>query len=380
MEETQRSQQQFQDRKHVSRVNGCTDILELLSKAKVEYERSCQSIPKHLTVEELFGTSLPKENSTAPMSNPERIEKIDTSCREHNLLLPFSFEQSTVIHQPLGKLDAPSLKHNSLTLLPQECVPSVLTSSPSVLQPEVNKVSNYNVHLSPILNSTLATEAPCGPVLQNINANNNVMQVMQQTTKPVPSLVNQPLCDMNHGTQNLSSGQNQFLGSMTLPNTGDVSNTSLSSVDFLQKLRLTPQHDQMQQSLIKPPVAPNAAAAISQLATPDCFKESHNKTVLYLPKVLSKANQVASTQFATTSTTIASSVLLSPSVFQQSTMKSSEIENKVGSLSPVILGTDVQMLSSAVLSRSQLQQTLIHLIKVELLSHNIYLLLNLFSE
>ncbi|XP_034293132.1 mRNA-decapping enzyme 1A [Pantherophis guttatus] len=420
-EETQRSQQQFQDRKHVSRVNGCTDILELLSKAKVEYERnqksdlisgtqergnltktenteaseyetpvlqvqdhSCQSIPKHLTVEELFGTSLPKENSTAPMSNPERIEKTDTSCREHNLLLPFSFEQSTVIHQPLGKLDAPSLKNNSLTLLPQECVPSVLTSSPSVLQPEVNKVSNYNVHLSPILNSTLATEAPCGPVLQNINANNNVTQVMQQTTKQIPSLVNQTLCDMNHGTQNVSSGQNQFLGSMTLPNTGDASNTSLPSVDLLQKLRLTPQHDQMQQSLIKTPVAPNAASAISQLATPDCFKESHIKQQALTckvihpyqvtqqnkepetfpnPKVLSKANQVASTQFATTATTIAPSVLLSPSVFQQSTMKSSEMENKVGSPSPVTLGTDVQTLPPAVLSRSQLQQTLIHLIK-----------------
>ncbi|XP_015671691.1 mRNA-decapping enzyme 1A, partial [Protobothrops mucrosquamatus] len=38
-EETQRSQQQLQDRKNVSRVNGCTDILELLSKAKDEYER-----------------------------------------------------------------------------------------------------------------------------------------------------------------------------------------------------------------------------------------------------------------------------------------------------------------------------------------------------
>ncbi|XP_070594616.1 mRNA-decapping enzyme 1A isoform X2 [Erythrolamprus reginae] len=382
-EETQRSQQQFQDRKHVSRVNGCTDILELLSKAKVEYERSCQSIPKHLTVEELFGTSLPKENSTAPMSNPERIEKTDTSCREHNLLLPFSFEQSTVIHQPLGKLDGPSLKNNSLTLLPQECVPSVLTSSSSVLQPEVNKISNYNTHLSPIFNSTLATEAPCGPVLQNINANNNVTQVMQQTTKQIPSLVNQPLCDMNHGTQNISSGQNQFLGTMTLPNTGDASNTSLPSVDLLQKLRLTPQHDQMQQSLIKPPGAPNAASAVSQLATPDCFKESHIKQQALTgkaihpyqvtqqnkepesfpnPKMLSKANQVASTQFATTATTIAPSVLLSPSVFQQSTMKSSEIENKVGSPSPVPLGTD-QTLPPAVLSRSQLQQTLIHLIK-----------------
>ncbi|XP_042306955.1 mRNA-decapping enzyme 1A isoform X2 [Sceloporus undulatus] len=421
-EETQRSQQLLQDRGKVSRINGCTDILEMLSKAKVEYERNqkgdlicgtqqstnptkaenaessehglsvlqvqdhpCQSIPKHLTVEELFGTSLPKEQSAVPYTNPETAEKTDTLCREHSLLLPFSFEQSTVIHQPLGKLDCPGFKSNSSTLLPQECVPPLLIASSSVSQPEVNKASSYTAQLSPILISSVAADTPCAQMLQNMSTNNNIMQVMQQAVKQVSPLVNQSLSDMNHGPQNRTPGQNQFLTSLSATNTGDTSNPPLPNKDLLQKLRLTSQHDQMQQSLNKTSVAPTSSSAMSQLATPDCFKESHNKqqplTNKIIPsvqvaqqnkeletfphhKALSKANQVASPQFAAATTTMVPSVLLSPSMFQQSAMKSSEAENKVCSSSPLTVGAvDVQTFPPTVLSRSQLQETLIHLIK-----------------
>ncbi|XP_044307202.1 mRNA-decapping enzyme 1A isoform X1 [Varanus komodoensis] len=419
-EETQRSQ--LQDRRSISKINGCTDILEMLSKAKVEYERvrknqksdlicgtpqtanptktenaetsehgssvlqmqdhPCQSIPKHLTVEELFGTSVPKEHTTVPYSSPETTEKIDIACREHSLLLPFSLEQSTVIHQSLGKLDTPNLRSNSGTLLPQDCVPPLLIASPLVSQPEQNKVSNYTVPLSPVLNSALATEAPCVQMLQSLNTNNNIKQVMHQTAKQVTPLVNQPSTDMNHGPQTITPGQNQFLTSLAAANTGDASNTPLPNMDLFQKLRLTPQHDQMQQPLSKTPVAPNSTPSISQLATPDCFKESHIKQPTVTGKMIppvqvtqqskeletfpnSKAlPKVASPQFATATTTMTPSVLLSPSVFQQSAMKSSEMENKVGSSSPLTLGAvEVQTLPPTVLSRSQLQETLIHLIK-----------------
>ncbi|XP_053154338.1 mRNA-decapping enzyme 1A isoform X1 [Hemicordylus capensis] len=421
-EESQRSQQLSQDRKSPSRTNGCSenrsiDILEMLSKAKVEYERNqksdfncgtqqslnpmkienmetsehgssmlqqqdhpCPSIHKHLTVEELFGTSLPKEHVSVSYSNPERTEKLqnDISCREHNLLLPFSFEQSTVIHQPVGKLDSPNFKNNSSTLLPQECVPPLLIAPPSASQPEINKTANYAVQLSPILNSALATETPSAQILQTMNTNNNIMQVIQQASKQISPLVNQPPSEMNHGPQNLTASQNQFITSLAATNAGDASNTSLPNMDLLQKLRLTPQHDQMQQSLNKTPIT------VSQLATPDCFKESHTKQQVLTakmlpsvqatqqskeldtfphPKALSKASQVASPQFATATTTMTPSVLLSPSVFQQSVMKS-EMENKVSSSSPLTLGAmDVQTLPPTVLSRSQLQETLIHLIK-----------------
>ncbi|XP_048346124.1 mRNA-decapping enzyme 1A [Sphaerodactylus townsendi] len=418
-EEAQRSQ----DRTSPRRTNGCSenksiDILEMLSKAKVEYDRtqnndlscgmqpstkaenmetsevgssvlqmqdhSCPSIHKHLTVEELFGTSMPKDSPPVPYPNPERTEKLqnDASCRDHNFLLPFSFEQSTVIHQPLGKLDGPSFKSGSCTLLQQECVPPLLIAPPPVSQPEITKASNYTVQLSPVVNSASVVEAPSVPALPSLHTNNNIMQVMQQATKQVSPLGNQLPSDMNHGPPNLTPSQNHFITSLAAANT-DTSNVTLPNMNLLKKLRLTPQHDQIQQSLSKTPVAPNFSSAVNQLATPDCFKESLIKQQALTgkmlpptqttqqgkepetfahPKTLSKANQVSSPQVVPATTTMASSVLLSPSVFQQSSMKPSEMESKVGSSSPLPLG-DVQTLPPTVLSRSQLQETLIHLIK-----------------
>uniref|UniRef100_A0A672KJV0 5'-(N(7)-methylguanosine 5'-triphospho)-[mRNA] hydrolase n=1 Tax=Sinocyclocheilus grahami TaxID=75366 RepID=A0A672KJV0_SINGR len=63
------------DRGLSGRTNGCvqsrpTDILELLSKAKEEYQRSGHSVVKQITVEELFGSSIPKE---APQSTSSTV-------------------------------------------------------------------------------------------------------------------------------------------------------------------------------------------------------------------------------------------------------------------------------------------------------------------
>lgn len=238
-------------------------------------------------MEELFGTSLPKEHSAVPYSKPEKTEKLqnDTSCREHNLLLPFSFEHSAVIHQPLGKLDCPNFKSTSCTLLSQECVPPLLIAPSSVSQPEINKGSNHTVQLSPILNSALTTEASSAQTLHSVNAN-NIMQVMQQAAKQMSPLVNQPLSEMNHGPQNLTPCQNQFISALAPANTADASSTPLPNMDLLQKLRLTPQHDQIQSSHNKTSVAPNFPSGVSQLATPDCFKEFHAKQQSLTGKML----------------------------------------------------------------------------------------------
>lgn len=99
---------------------------------------------------------------------------------------------------------------------------------------------------------------------------------MQQTTKQASPLGSQPPSDTNHGPQNLTPSQNHFITSLAAANT-EASNVTLPNVDLLQKLRLTPQHDQMQQSLSRTSVAPNFSSAVKQLATPDCFKESHIK-------------------------------------------------------------------------------------------------------
>ncbi|NXG36644.1 DCP1A enzyme, partial [Dromaius novaehollandiae] len=440
-QEAQRSQQVCHDRKSPSRTNGCSenrpiDILEMLSKAKDEYERNqisdlsivsssgiqqnanpskpestetseqatslqmqdqpFQSRQKHLTLEELFGTSVPKEQAAVPYPTPERMEKSqpDTSAREQgSLLLPFSFDQSTVIHQPLGKSESPGVKTSTNALNQQECLTPMLIPPASVSQPDVKNVSSYSVRLSPVLNLASTMEAAPAQMLPGLKQNNSIMQVMQQAAKQISPLVNQPPSEVNHAPQNLMAGQSQFIPPLTSTNTGTVSNTPHTSVDLLQKLRLTPQHDQMQQqSVPKASLTPNASASVGQLATPESFKESHSKPsplnskiisplqvfcgflytvqqnkeseVFPQPKTLSKASQVAPPQFVTTTTTVTPSILLSPSVFQQSVTKTTEGDNKASSSSPLTLGTtEIQTLPPTVLSRSQLQEALIHLIK-----------------
>ncbi|XP_074862180.1 mRNA-decapping enzyme 1A isoform X3 [Carettochelys insculpta] len=432
-QEAQRSQQASHDRKSPSRTNGCSenkpiDILEMLSKAKDEYERtqindlsiisssgmqqnanslktesmetseqasstlqmqdqSFQSTHKHLTVEELFGTSLPKEQPAALYHSPDKMEKLqaDAAGREHNLLFPFSLEPSAVPHQPLGKPESTSVKTNGTTSNQQECVTPMLIAPASVLQPDIKSVSNYTVQLSPILNSASATETPSAQILPGLNSNSNMMQVTHQTAKQISPLMNQQPSDINNVSQNLIAGQNQFIAPLVATNIANVSNTPLPNVDLLQKLRLTPQQDQIQQSLSKTTMTPSSSSTISQLATPESFKESHIKPaslsskiitplqtiqqnrepeVFSQPTSLPKASHVAPPQFVTATTTVNPSILLSPSVFQQSATKSTEMENKASSSSPLTLGaTEIQTIPPTVLSRSQLQETLIHLIK-----------------
>uniref|UniRef100_A0A8C8RLL8 5'-(N(7)-methylguanosine 5'-triphospho)-[mRNA] hydrolase n=1 Tax=Pelusios castaneus TaxID=367368 RepID=A0A8C8RLL8_9SAUR len=429
-QEAQRSQQVSHDRNSPSRTNGCSenkaiDILEMLNKAKDEYERNqindlniisssgmqqnanptktenmetseqtsstlqmqgqpFQSTHKHLTVEELFGTSLPKEQQAVPYPNPDRMEKLqaDTSGREHNLLLPFSLEQSTVTHQPLGRPESPSVRTNASTLNQQECISPMHMTPASVLQPDIKNGANYTVQLSPVLNASSTTEAPSAQTLPNRNPNCNMIQVMQQAVKQMSPLMNQPPSDLNHVPQNLIAGQSQFIAPLATTNTGNTSNAPLPNVDLLQKLRLTPQQDQMQQSLSKTTMAPSILSAFSQLATPESFKESHIKPASLSSKIITSLQtiqqnkepevfpqrkalpKVAPPQFVTTTTTVTPSILLSPSVFQQSAPKSTEIENKASPSSPLTLGaTEIQTIPPTVLSRSQLQETLIHLIK-----------------
>ncbi|KAL2299653.1 hypothetical protein Nmel_012498 [Mimus melanotis] len=430
-QEAQRSHQVSQDRKSPSRTNGCNenrpiDILEMLSKAKDEYERNqisdlsiisssgmqqnsnlpkpestepseqksslqvqeqpFQSRQKHLTLEELFGTSVQKEQPAASYPNPERMEKLqtDASAREqHSLLLPFSFDQSPVMQQSLGKSESPSVKPSANQ---QDCLTPMMIPPPSVSQPDMKNVSSYSVRLSPVLNSASTMEAASAQMLPGLKQGNSIIQVMQQAAKPISPLVNQPPSEVNHAPQNLMAGQSQLIAPLTTANTGTVSNASHTSVDLLQKLRLTPQHDQThQQSLTKTPLTPNMSASVGQLATPESFKESHSKPsalnskiisplqtvqqnkepeVFPQPKTLSKASQVAPPQFVTATTTVTPSVLLSPSVFQQSATKATEVENKASSSSPLTLGTtEIQTTPPTVLSRSQLQEALIHLIK-----------------
>ncbi|XP_032146113.1 mRNA-decapping enzyme 1A [Sapajus apella] len=428
-EETRRSQQAARDKQSPSQANGCSDhrpidILEMLSRAKDEYERnqmgdsnisspglqpsthlsnlgstetleetpsgpqdkSAPSGHKHLTVEELFGTSLPKEQPAVVGLDSEEVERLpgDASQKEPSSFLPFPFEQSGGTPQS-ETLGVPSAHHS---VQPEITTPVLITPA-SITQSNEKHAPSYTIPLSPVLSPTLPAEAPTTQVPPSLPRNSTMMQAVKTTPRQRSPLLNQPVPELSHAS--LIANQSPFRAPLNVTNTAG---TSLPSVDLLQKLRLTPQHDQIQtQPLGKGAMVASFAPVAGQLATPESFIEPPSKAaaaraaapaslsnmvlaplqsmqqnqdpeVFVQPKVLSSAIPVAGAPLVTATTTAVSSVLLAPSVFQQTAARSSDLERKASSPSPLTVGTpENQRKPSIILSKSQLQDTLIHLIK-----------------
>ncbi|XP_060017566.1 mRNA-decapping enzyme 1A isoform X2 [Lagenorhynchus albirostris] len=388
-EETRRSQQAARDKQSPSQANGCSDhrpidILEMLSRAKDEYERSAPSGHKHLTVEELFGTSLPKEQPTVLGLDSEEVEKLpgDASQKEPSSFLPFSFEPGGAPQSE--NLGVHPAAHHSVQ--PEVTTPVLITPA-SITQSSEKQAPSYTIPLHPVLSPTLPAEASTGQAPPSLPRNTTMMQAVKTTPRQRSPLLSQPVPELSHTS--LTASQSPFRAPLSVTNTAG---TSLPSVDLLQKLRLTPQHDQIQtQSLGKGAVAPSFSAAAGQLATPESFIEPPTKTaaarasaslsnmvlaplqsmqqnqdpeVFAQPMMLSSAIPVAGPPLVPATTSAVSSVLLSPSVFQQTVTRSSDLERKASSPSPLTVGTsENQRKPSIILSKSQLQDTLIHLIK-----------------
>ncbi|XP_052045935.1 mRNA-decapping enzyme 1A isoform X4 [Apodemus sylvaticus] len=369
-EETRRSLQAARDKQSPSQANGCSeqrpiDILEMLSRAKDEYERSAPSGHKHLTVEELFGTSLPKEQPTATGLESEDTDKLlgEAPQKEPNSFLPFPFEQSGGAPQS-ENLGVHSAAHH--TVQPEASAPVLITPA-SIAQSGDKHPPSYTLPLSPGLSPTLPTEAPTtqGPHLPR---NSTMMQAVKTTPRQKSPLLNQPVPELSHSS--LIASQSPFRAPVSRAH---PAGTALPSVDLLQKLRLTPQHDQIQaQPLGKGAMAPNFSSAAGQLATPESFIEPSSKTVAARAAasaslsnvVLAPTLQIAGPSLVTATTAAVSSVLLSPSVFQQTVPRSTDLERKASSPSPLTVGTpENRRKPSIILSKSQLQDTLIHLIK-----------------
>uniref|UniRef100_A0A8C9HCT3 5'-(N(7)-methylguanosine 5'-triphospho)-[mRNA] hydrolase n=1 Tax=Piliocolobus tephrosceles TaxID=591936 RepID=A0A8C9HCT3_9PRIM len=407
-EETRRSQQAALDKQSPSQANGCSDhrpidILEMLSRAKDEYERnqmgdsnisspglqpstqlsnlgstetleetpsgsqdkSAPSGHKHLTVEELFGTSLPKEQPAVVGLDSEEVERLpgDASQKEPNSFLPFPFEQSGGAPQS-ETLGVPSAAHHSVQ--PEITTPVLITPA-SITQSNEKHAPTYTIPLSPVLSPTLPSEAPTTQVPPSLPRNSTMMQVVKTTPRQRSPLLNQPVPELSHA--GLIASQSPFRAPLNVTNTAG---TSLPSVDLLQKLRLTPQHDQIQtQPLGKGAMVASFSPAAGQLATPESFIEPPSKTAAAraaasasLSNMVLAPLQVAGAPLVTATTTAVSSVLLAPSVFQQTVTRSSDLERKASSPSPLTIGTpESQRKPSIILSKSQLQDTLIHLIK-----------------
>nr|XP_036850821.1 mRNA-decapping enzyme 1A isoform X2 [Manis javanica] len=390
-EETRRSQQAAQDKQSPSQANGCSDqrpidILEMLSRAKDEYERSAPSGHKHLTVEELFGTSLPKDQPSTVGLDSE-VEKLpgDVSQKEPSSFLPFSFEPSGGAGAPPSEnLSVHPAAHHSV----QPDVPApVLITPASITQAHDKQAPGYTIPLRPVLSPTLPAEAPAAQIAPSLPRNTTMIQAVKTTPRQRSPLLSQPVPELSHAS--LTTSQSPFRAPLNVTN---AAGASLPGVDILQKLRLTPQHDQIQtQSLGKGALAASFSAAAGQLATPESFTEPPPKAaaarapaslsnvvlvplqsmqqnqdpeVFAQPKVLPTAIPAAGPTLAAPATLSVSSVLLSPSVFQQTVTRSVEPERKASSPSPLPVGTpENQRKPSVILSKSQLQDTLIHLIK-----------------
>ncbi|XP_053576721.1 mRNA-decapping enzyme 1A [Bombina bombina] len=376
---------------HIGSVTSCsqkntnlmkTDSLETMEHSiQHTQDKTLQMGQKHLTVEELFGTSLPKEQPSSSYPNIEMTEKRHFDLGGHNAFLPFSCEQSKKQPPTIVKAKPATFNLSASDFSQLSCMTPVLIPQGSVSQPDSQTVSNYPVRLSPSLCLTSTSDVLSTSVPLASSNTTGMMQVIQTAVKQVPSLMSQPVSDPSSAPHN-----RQFLTHLATMNNPGVSTTSHSSAELLQKLKLTPHHDPPQALPInKTTIAPKFSS-VSQLATPESFKGNQMKTMpvsnlpmtslqnvhenketeaYNQPKSLSKVVQAANSHFVATTTTAVSSVLLSPSVFQQSTQKCIDQEDKTGTSPPSLRSIDLARSNASVfaLSKAQLQDTLVHLIK-----------------
>ncbi|XP_035238347.1 mRNA-decapping enzyme 1A isoform X1 [Anguilla anguilla] len=365
-QEALQAQQAPPDRSTPSRTNGCVDerpidILELLSKAKEEYQRvrpgptqqpsahlshstapftsqtgepeastnpepshnpeplqaagdataerggglpqhdkSSHSGLKQITVEELFGSSVPKEPAAVGLPGQSGSEKgpAEGFLLGHSAAPPFPFEPSLLPRlntDPGG--DRSADRHLAPALVPL---------------PDVKGVSGYALHPSPVFHAP-----PASPLLAG--------QPGAESQAPPAQAPRCPPNGPSYGAQNLLSQ--------------------------LQPDTLPPPA-----ALAKPALAPNFLPA--QLATPESFKEPI-KPAAYsaLPPA---PIQMVPLKAGPAVSRAEPSVLLSPSVFQHSVTKTPELDRKPAPPSPSSLaGTE----PPSPFNRLQLQDTLIHLIK-----------------
>ena len=221
-------------------------------------------------MEELFGTSLSKEQPTVVGLDSEEVEKLpgDASQKEPNSFLPFSFE-------PGGAPQSENLGvHPSAhpSVQPEVTTPVLITPA-SITQSSEKQAPSYAIPLHSVLSPSLPAEASTGQAPPSLPRKTTMMQTVKTTPRQRSPLLSQPVPELSHAS--LTASQSPFRAPLSVTNT---TSPSLPSVDLLQKLRLTPQHDQIQtQSLGKGAAAPSFSPAAGQLATPESFIEPSPK-------------------------------------------------------------------------------------------------------
>uniref|UniRef100_W5N9S2 5'-(N(7)-methylguanosine 5'-triphospho)-[mRNA] hydrolase n=1 Tax=Lepisosteus oculatus TaxID=7918 RepID=W5N9S2_LEPOC len=419
-QEIQRAKQASPDGNIPSKSNGSAeerpiDILEMLSKAKDEYERNqagesdvasstefvhnCEPLKstaesaehlqslsqqdklvhpglKQITIEELFGSSLPKEQNLMSFPNQNATEPSppDSSLQSHSFVPPFPFEPVL-----MPRVTAEGCSDHLGTPTKNEASTQMHPVAALVPVPDVKKIPNYNIQSSPVFH-------PPGPTdcsLPKRGSDGGKMMGMQQAHMSSPLLVCHP------ASKPLNPSPQVGAQPVLCPPAAGSNAVGMSFInqDFLHKLKTPSQQDQLQQPVLhKPALAPSFLPSHSHLATPECFKEPvvkpgafnsmpvapiqslpQNKEVdvFAQSKSISNTLPVVPMQAVSAVSGVEPSVLLSPSVFQQAAAKPTETEIKLISTSPLTLGTaePPTSLPTALFSKTQLQDALIHLLK-----------------
>ncbi|MBN3311234.1 DCP1A enzyme, partial [Amia calva] len=226
--------------------------------------------PKQITVEELFGSSLSKDQNLMSFPNQSAVDKGPSDfLRGQSLGQPFSFEPAPGHRVGMeGSED-----HLGTAVRAQSNTPTQTHhSSALVPRPDVKSVQNYSVPAGPVFH-------PPGPaehvVLPKLGSEGGKVLVMQQAhLKPTSPL---PMCQP--GSEQLNPPQSSLCG----PGAGGSAlNMGFIHQDLLHKLQPPPQPERLPQPVLtKPALAPNFLPSHGQLATPECFKEPAAKPVAF---------------------------------------------------------------------------------------------------
>ncbi|KAM3914251.1 mRNA-decapping enzyme 1A isoform 2-T2 [Leptodactylus fuscus] len=346
--------------------SGPIDILEMLSKAKNEYEKghgndpsssvsrnaplvksqsldtpeqistsapqdkSFQTVHKHLTVEELFGTSLPKEQHATTYPTSEIKDPFLPDVGELNVFLQPQPMQPVIVRAEPRSFNCSASDFSHPTCLPPPLIP----------KGPVTQLDSHRV--SPILGSSSEILSTSAPLHSNLIHTRQMSPLMSQSVSDIGSAPQtQPL-----------------LPPLAPIRSSSFSSTSHPGVDLLQKLKMNSQANPMPTPPInKTAMAPKFSCAPNQLATPESFKDSSLKSL--------SSGPLQASQFGAPATTDAASVLWSPSVFQQPAAKLSNQDDQSGTPSMINLKPDRtrSCCNGLALNRPQLQEALVHLIK-----------------
>nr|XP_033485887.1 mRNA-decapping enzyme 1A isoform X2 [Epinephelus lanceolatus] len=323
-QEADHAQRESPEKAEPGRTNGVAeprsiDILELLSKAKEEYQRSSHTVVKQITVEELFGSSLPKDTSlpTMPSQNTTTASSDPSTAYLQNQSYPPPAHQNPLFPPPLAAQDTGSgQRHQVPGLLP---APYVLHPSPVFQSVVPRSDPQPRCSVSPLMVLPPGSEprvAPPGPAAPPAAPTTYLGQDMLSALKaPVPSVnsdIHKPILAPN------------FLPSALFPPHSFQEPMGKPLLQHSKEMDVFSQPPNLIKSMSAVPMSPGLAVpgqSMSVLLSPSAFQQSINKTT-------------------------AAALVVPPAPSEPSS-------TSVGTLEP----------PQAACSKTQLQDTLIHLIK-----------------